>query len=80
MKDIEKTVLEARDQFETLLAYLDTASDQPYALHEVERDIWDGLLALGRTLLLHFVQQKDKAMSERRWRWKRVHRWCAARW
>ena len=60
MKDIEKTVLEARDQFETLLAYLDTASDQPYALHEVERDIWDGLLALGRTLLLHFVQQKGQ--------------------
>lgn len=58
MKDMEKTMLEARGQFEALLAYLSEAADQPHALHEVERDLWDGLLALGRTLLLHFVQQK----------------------
>ena len=58
MKDIEKTMLSARGQFEGLLDYLSTAADQPCPLHGVERDIWDSLLALGRTLLLHFVQQK----------------------
>jgi hypothetical protein len=58
MKDMEKTMLSARGQFEGLLESLSTAAEQPRELHAVERDIWEGVLALGRTLLLHFVQQK----------------------
>jgi hypothetical protein len=57
MKDREKTMLEARGQLEALLDYLTTAAEHPHPLHAIERDVWDGLLALGRTLLKHYVQQ-----------------------
>lgn len=60
MKDMEKTLLEARGHFETLLASLDQDTPHPDGLHRVERDIWDGLLGLGRTLLLHYVQRMGR--------------------
>jgi len=58
MKDMDRTVVEASAQFEALLGYLNEAAAQPTALHEVERDVFRALLALGRTLLIHFLQQK----------------------
>ena len=58
MKDIDRTVVEASAQFEALLGYLNEAAAQPTALHEVEQDVFRALLALGRTLLIHFLQQK----------------------
>lgn len=58
MENMEKTLLEARGHFEALLGYVHTAVSQPQGLHEVEREVWKGLLALGRSLVAHFVQQK----------------------
>ena len=58
MKDMDRTVVEARDQFEDLLDYVGQAARQETAMHEVERSLFRSLLALGRTLLVHFLQQK----------------------
>ena len=58
MKDMDKMVVEASTQFETLLGYLAEAAAQPTALHEVEREVFRALLALGRTLLRQFLQHK----------------------
>ena len=58
MKDMDRTVVDANAQFETLLESVNEAAAQPMALHEVERDVFRALLALGRTLLIHFLQQK----------------------
>ena len=58
MKDMGRTVVDANAQFETLLESVNEAAAQPMALHEVERDVFRALLALGRTLLIHFLQQK----------------------
>jgi hypothetical protein len=60
MKDIDKTVVEARGHFEALLSYVDQAATQPTALHEVERTLFGMLLALGRVLLRHFLQAKGQ--------------------
>ena len=58
MKDMDKTMVEARDQFEGLLAYVEQVAGQETPLHEVERSLFRSLLALGRTLLVHFLQEK----------------------
>ena len=58
MKDMDKTMVEARDQFEGLLAYVEQVAGQETPLHEVERSLFRSLLALGRTLLVHFLQGK----------------------
>ena len=50
MKDMDWTVLEARDQFEDLLDYIEQAAQGETQLHEVERSLFRSLLALGRTL------------------------------
>ena len=58
MKDMDRTVVEASAQFEALLGSVNEAAAHPTALHEVEGDVFRALLALGRTLLIHFLQQK----------------------
>ena len=58
MKDMDRTVIDARDQFEGLLSYVVEAVQEEAALHEVERSLFRSLLALGRTLLVHFLQEK----------------------
>jgi hypothetical protein len=58
MKDIDCTVVEARDHFEGLLAYVVSAAQEETAVHEVERSLFRSLLALGRTLLVHFIEEK----------------------
>ena len=58
MKDMDWTVVEARDQFEGLLNYVVEAAQAETVLHEVERSLFRSLLALGRTLLVHFLQEK----------------------
>ena len=58
MKDMDWTVLEARDQFEDLLDYIEQAAQGETQLHEVERSLFRSLLALGRTLLMYFLQKK----------------------
>ena len=58
MKDMDWTVLEARDQFESLLSYIEQAAQEETPLHEVERSLFRSLLALGRTLLVCFLQKK----------------------
>ena len=58
MKDMEQAVLAARGQFEALLSYLHQSAGQETALHEVERGLFRQLLALGRTLLVHFLEEK----------------------
>ena len=58
MKDMDRTVLEARGQFEGLLEYVQQAARQATEVHEVERALFRSLLALGRSLLIHFLQEK----------------------
>jgi len=58
MKDMDCTVVEARAQFEGLLDYVVEAAQQETAVHEVERSLFRSLLALGRTLLVHFIEEK----------------------
>lgn len=58
MKDMEGMALAARGQFEGLLALVQQAAGEETVLHEVERSLFRELLALGRTLLVHFLQQK----------------------
>ena len=60
MKDIDGMVLAARSQFEDLLTQVQQAAGQETALHEVERSVFRALLALGRTLLGYFLQQKGR--------------------
>lgn len=58
MKDMDWTVVKARDQFEGLLDFVVQAAQEDTALHEMERSLFRSLLALGRTLLVHFLQEK----------------------
>jgi hypothetical protein len=58
MKDMDWTVLNARDQFEGLLDWVEQAAQEETAVHEVERSLFRSLLALGRTLLVHFLAEK----------------------
>jgi hypothetical protein len=58
MKDMDWTVLEARDQYEDLVDYIEQAAQGETQLHEVERSLFRSLLALGRTLLMYFLQKK----------------------
>jgi hypothetical protein len=60
MKDMEGVVLAARSQFEELLAYVQQVAGQETGLHEVERSVFRALLGLGRTLLVHFLEQKGQ--------------------
>ena len=60
MKDMEGMALAARGQFEGLLALVQQAAGEETVLHEVERSLFRELLALGRTLLVHFLQQKGR--------------------
>ena len=52
MKDMDWTVVDARNQFEGLLDYIEQAAQDEPPLHEVERSLFRSLLALGRTLLM----------------------------
>ena len=58
MKDMDWTVVDARNQFEGLLDYIEQAAQDEPPLHEVERSLFRSLLALGRTLLMCFLQKK----------------------
>jgi len=58
MKDMDWTVVHARDQFEGLLDWVVQAAQEETAVHEVERSLFRSLLALGRTLLEHFLAEK----------------------
>jgi len=58
MKDMDWTLVKARDQFEGLLDYVVQAAQEETALHEVERSLFRSLLGLGRTLLVRFLAEK----------------------
>ena len=58
MKDMDWTVVNARDQFEGLLDWVVQVAQEETPLHEVERSLFRSLLALGQTLLVHFLQEK----------------------
>jgi hypothetical protein len=52
----EQAILKGRQQFQELVAMVCGSSQQGRAIHEVEKDLWQGLLALGRSLLDGFVK------------------------
>ena len=58
MKDMDWTVVHARDQLEGMLEWVVQAAHGETAVHEVERSLFGSLLALGRTLLEHFLAEK----------------------
>ena len=60
MKDMDWTVVTARDQFEGLLERVIQAAQEETAMHEIERTLFRSLLALGRTLLMHFLAEKGR--------------------
>ena len=55
MKDRDQTPLASRTQFEAVLQFVQAAVQERTALHEVERGLFEQLLALGRTLLEQFL-------------------------
>ena len=54
----EQAILKGREQFERMVAMVRLAAEQGRAIHEVEKDLWHGVLTLGRALLEGFVQEQ----------------------
>jgi len=55
MLTYEESLLKTRVQFSKLLEIIQVAHEARTAIHEVEEDLWAGVLALGRSLLEGFV-------------------------
>ena len=51
----ERSLLEAKSQFEELQSLVSEAAKEGRAIHEVERDLWRGMLAVTRSLLQSYV-------------------------
>jgi len=52
----EQAILKGREQFDRMVAMVRRASEQGREIHQVEKDLWQGVLQLGLVLLEGFVQ------------------------
>jgi len=66
MQDKETTLISLREHFEEILSTVLSPSEGVKALHEVEKDIFIRLLALGRELLVLYINLKLKGLAEKK--------------
>lgn len=54
----EEAILKGKAEFEALVQAVTQAPDSKTTMHQMERNIWDGILGLGNTLLQVFVARQ----------------------